>query len=524
MASRVSMTAVAAPDKPPVVLVEQSRELLRSVGFPAAIQDSAWGFENNSAYLNRPLQERAYDGAALQARYARHFWYREAPVLLERWSFLAPQLLHTVWSWDPWPRISNEVVIRLDREGRLQQLSAVPPQVRLEPARPADWGPLFKAAGFEPADWRADPPQWTPFYFGDTQVAFVPAKEQPSRAIRVEAASFRGRPVSFEVIYPWTVPRRDLGTIRTDRQRTADLAAVLFLSTMMVSAFLVARRNLRLDRADRRGALRVAIAVMGMTAVYQLLQEHHVPSIWELYLMLSGAGFTLFSGAVIGAFYLALEPYVRRIWPAVIVSWSRLLGGAVKDPLVARDVLIGCAAAGIIQTISLGGDFAIGAATGLLPLVDATQAPLMGLRFGAATVIQNAIWGLFLPLMFLLILLGMRKLLRREWAAVAVATVLIAVLLALPSSEPLVVLPFYLASNAAGFLLLARVGLVAGVASSFVSNTIAGFPLTWPPTAWNANIGLLGLGVCAALAIVAFKLATAPATSPARVRARLADS
>jgi hypothetical protein len=94
----------------------------------------------------------------------------------------------------------------------------------------------------------------------------------------------------------------------------------------------------------------------------------------------------------------------------------------------------------------------------------------------------------------------------------------------MPSSQPLVVLPFHLVSKAAKFLLLARVGLLAGVVSSFIANTLSSFPLTWPPTAWHANIGLLGLAVCAALAVVAFKLATAPATAPARARVRLADS
>ena len=40
--------------------------------------------------------------------------------------------------------------------------------------------------------------------------------------------------------------------------------------------------------------------------------------------------------------YIALEPYVRRRWPATLVSWSRLLAGGFRDPLVGRDVLVGC--------------------------------------------------------------------------------------------------------------------------------------------------------------------------------------
>ena len=39
--------------------------------------------------------------------------------------------------------------------------------------------------------------------------------------------------------------------------------------------------------------------------------------------------------------YLALEPWVRRRWPHAIISWSRLLSGQLRDPLVGRDILFG---------------------------------------------------------------------------------------------------------------------------------------------------------------------------------------
>ena len=45
-----------------------------------------------------------------------------------------------------------------------------------------------------------------------------------------------------------------------------------------------------------------------------------------------------------GMYYLALEPFVRRVWPRTLVSWSRVIGGRVRDPLVGRDVCIGVVA------------------------------------------------------------------------------------------------------------------------------------------------------------------------------------
>src|SRR4029079_10529515 len=39
--------------------------------------------------------------------------------------------------------------------------------------------------------------------------------------------------------------------------------------------------------------------------------------------------------------YLASEPYVRRFWPTVLISWQRLVDGQWRDSLVARDLALG---------------------------------------------------------------------------------------------------------------------------------------------------------------------------------------
>ena len=49
----------------------------------------------------------------------------------------------------------------------------------------------------------------------------------------------------------------------------------------------------------------------------------------------------LFGAALVWALYLAIEPYIRRHWPQAIISWSRLLAGRLRDPLLGRDLLIG---------------------------------------------------------------------------------------------------------------------------------------------------------------------------------------
>jgi hypothetical protein len=304
-----------------------------------------------------------------------YLWYRESPVLLERGDFLAPWFLYALSPFDPRPKYSGEVTVLLNRDGLLRDFTAVPEQRPASQPSATNWLVLFKAAGLDFAAFRTDVPQWTPLFYGDERVAWVPDADRDDHLVRVEAASFHGRPVNFMLIYPWTVSSRDAGTSRTAAQRTADLVIVLFISSVMLAAVIVARRNLRLDRADKRGAIRLAVGIMSLAWFGWLLDEHHVPAIWQLYLAMLGSGWALLAGTLVGAFYLALEPYVRRIWPATIISWSRAMAGDVRDPLVARDALIGLAVGAAIFTVWQCSFFVTGAVRAFFRRLMSTPLP-----------------------------------------------------------------------------------------------------------------------------------------------------
>ena len=49
--------------------------------------------------------------------------------------------------------------------------------------------------------------------------------------------------------------------------------------------------------------------------------------------------------------YLAIEPGIRRHWPDMLVSWTRLLGGCWKDPLVGRDIVLGTAVGALVALV-----------------------------------------------------------------------------------------------------------------------------------------------------------------------------
>ncbi|MDQ3803096.1 MAG: hypothetical protein M3416_04495 [Acidobacteriota bacterium] len=86
-----------------------------------------------------------------------------------------------------------------------------------------------------------------------------------------------------------------------------------------------------------------------------LVGADHVPSVvGELYLFWFGVAKALLRAGVVWVLYMALEPYVRRRFPELIISWSRLLAGDFRDPMVGRDILVGMLALLSLYVFRLG--------------------------------------------------------------------------------------------------------------------------------------------------------------------------
>src|SRR5207244_5835702 len=113
--------------------------------------------------------------------------------------------------------------------------------------------------------------------FADERAAWEGA--MPGRSdvrVRIEAAAYRGRPVSFLLIGPWTVPTRMQAVERPTAEKIGFAILFTLVIVLLAGALLLARYNVRLGRADRRGATRVAVFGVCTEMLAWLTGYHHV--------------------------------------------------------------------------------------------------------------------------------------------------------------------------------------------------------------------------------------------------------
>jgi serine/threonine-protein kinase len=499
-------------EKPPEVLAERAREILQSIGYFQPPVDTAIGFSEGSEFL-RYIAE--HDKSKMRwnnlETWAFEFWYRGSPrPLANLSSFFSSNLpiMGLISTHDPPLDVSGMTLVRLNPLGRLTEFTAVPPQVETPAAAASspDWTPLFSAAGLDPSKWTHMQPTWTPAVYSDARAAWTGSlAERPDIPMRIEAASYRGKPVYFELIGPWTRPERMQPYQQNAGERAGSMILIVLLLSFLLVGTLLARRNLRLGRGDRRGAFRLAGVFFATWAVAWFFGAHHVPDFNEVWLFLSVLSFGIAFSCFLWILYIALEPYVRRRWPTTLVSWTRLLAGGFRDPLVGRDVLAGClftAFASALERLAWFVPNWLGH-----PPTQPYSGPdwqFLGARPIIADISSTWCGALGIPLAQLFLLFLFRALLRKEWAA-AVAFVLLGTALGAASGQFAPVdLVIGLIVNGVAVFLLIRFGLLALVAAYEFNDFLGSFPLTTQMSSWYAGISLTGILLMAAMAFYGF--------------------
>jgi len=519
--SRTKLDQNLPLEKPPEVLAERAREIIKSLGYLDRPVDEAYGFDLNVS-LSQYAQELAKAGFKWELvktgqPLTIYHWFRQSP------RYLVPHGSVFVSASDPPTDVSGMTNIALDVRGRLVRFDHLPPQVEegsgtvvslVDHAQDAhaatDWNPLFTAAGLNSAGFKGATPRWVPAMFADERVAWEgPHPDHPEIPIRIEAAAYKNRPVHFEIIAPWDKPLRQEEQNLPSAQRTAGILIVALFFGVLVGAAFLGRRNLQLGRSDKKGAFKLAIFMFLTSVAGALIGAHHVPAPGgELELIFTLTALALFPAAFIWLIYIALEPHLRRRSPRLIISWSRLMAGGFRDPMVGRDLLIG-GLLGLGHTAAIYFGMLLPRWFGFVssPVASANPATLQGMRAVLAYFLGNiVVQNVFFALALLFLLLLLQIILRRDRLAAGALWIVAFALeaLAFASVGPRL---YWVASMLIATLVVisaARFGLLATIASNLFFNLSFFFPLTSDLSAWYTSAAFFPVVMMLALAIYGF--------------------
>jgi hypothetical protein len=268
----------------------------------------------------------------------------------------------------------------------------------------------------------------------------------------------------------------------------SEVGVVILALAMPVGGLLLARRNLRLGRGDRKGALRVAAFIFLSYGAARLFRADHVASFGdELWVLIKVFAYPALWALQVWVLYVALEPYARRRLPHVLISWKRLLSGHLRDPLVGRDLLLGVALGIILLNLTVAG----------LPLsawagyVAATPGPLVHgqtlaeMREVGFRLFVNQFSGVLFAMTFLFMLVLLRLVVRNQWAAALLWCWLVGG--PLVGEHPVTGWIFGVLRALAMLAVLTRGGLLMLAATLFTMFAAFEVPVTLDLGAWYAS-------------------------------------
>jgi tRNA A-37 threonylcarbamoyl transferase component Bud32 len=455
--------------KPPDALIDSARRILESAGYPSAGGDRAYRMTSDDEFAEYMTKDRTRD---LWGRLASLrpgilvFEYRQSPAAM-----VALNREGRVSATDPPLNVPGMTLVSVDSNGRLLSFVAVPPRQRpTAPAATVQWASFFAHAGGDFEQMRPVTPRWTPPTASDARFAWEGRFAGDPTPIRIEAASYGGKPVWFKIIGPWA-------SAAEKETSGAGAYVTIFFALLLPAALLIAgifaRRNVLRGRGDRRTASKLALFSAVMMTIAYLFRADHVTSATEYGLMDRGLANATWYALQVWLMYLALEPYVRRQWPHMLISWTRLFAGRFRDPMLGRDLLIGLCAGPAIVTFNL---LAVHAPSWfgqprLLPVNGLVSALIESrhLVYAFAVFPVDAVWvALFVLFLFLL----MFAVFRRRWVAILLVGLVMAMGFSGVSDGPVYQLTAGLACGVLFMFVLLRFGLLATVVTLFFSNLL----------------------------------------------------
>ena len=513
LGNSVMWRAQATRGNSPDQLTLKARDIVSKLGYPEEPADTAIGLQTypftqeQESYIdaNERLAADRWNSLTRLRQGPLYFWYRQSPAYLHPWD---SDTFGWVTENDPASTLVPGMIwLQLEPNGDLRFFQARPEEryVARDSAAPVDWGQVFGLAGLDMATFSPTDPTWTIPVQSDTQAAWIgPYPGRPDIPLRVEAASYAGRPVSFFIKAPWE--REPMTPIPPPNDAILFAIITSLFFVLLFGAIWLARKNMRRGRGDRRGATRLAFFTFGVTLLGWVLGADHNPIQTEFLNFLNvGLAQSMFVGGLVWLIYLALEPYVRRRWPETIVSWTRAIGGDVRNTLVGKHVLIGIAA-GTMTIVLMALQDVIGKSIHSAPNFSGSIQQWEGARAFVASGVLSSINASVIGSLFLFFLIFLiRVITRRRWLTCVIYASFFTLAFVTATTGSMVNVFLIAMNHLLLAVLMIRFGLLSMVVASWVGYVVRFTPLTTDLSAWHGGYTIAVFVLVFALAALAFQ-------------------
>ena len=489
--------------QPTGVLAVRAADLLaRSGSFTTLPKYSEEGFAQNAEHL-RHL--RVAGGERREGTSPIYFWRRWSPRLIE-----SPNVHNEIIAVNDPPFLApGQAAVLLDPAGRLIGLRALPADSIPAAGGPA-WSLLWSAAGLDSATFTPAPLARPVPAMCDSAAAWAGTLPWAGgEPVTVQMGASRGRLTHFTIVHDWGASTAAIDSLKSDPYANSDwVSFLLFTLIPLVASIVFAVRNLRARRGDWRGATRIAVFVIAMNLLEGLSTTRitEVGLLGALADLISGRayGHALMHGFEMWFAYVAIEPYVRRLWPHMLVGWSRLGSGRMRDPLVGRELLIGCGCGAVLVALRTIAPFA-SARFGLTRVPTLIEPVMLTSVTDLATTICNLAYSgsvcVLAALGMLVSVVVMRLLLRRTGLAVVIALIASTAAFAAAAAGdvgwPVAIIQSLATTTT--LLVFMRFGVLAGTTAMFVTIVLSSAVPSLDLSAWYADRALAPILVLAAI-------------------------
>lgn len=511
MSGRTRLYRAVGLPKSPELLQERAQNLIHDFGFLRKPYDTAMGWDIDATYLNYIEKADKTETRWSHADSTVHFWYRQTPTYFAVRQILGGGVQGHVSSSDPPMEDYGMIRIDLDPQGRMvyfEEKPTIAVPAEGTPIPTLDWNKVLTAAGFDPAACKPTQPKRNPPVFADTRMAWTaPMPERPDTTLTIEAAAYRGRPVSFLEEGPWT-PAPGTGGGQSQAQHISIIFAICILTSLLGGGIVLAWENYRKKRADLGGALRLAAFVLIMSIATWVIGATHIAGNWEAYSLTLELAWASLSALFLWMLYVALEPIARRRTPTLLISWNRMLAGNFRDPMIGRDLLAG-AALGVFSQVSGSLHFLYTGLRGWPP--PAPDGSAFAILVGGRTVFAQPssalVSSIFNGLAVMLMLVILQMLFRNRWIGAVAFMALFVARVALQGGT-LFDDVIQTIDIALVVMLILRFGLLAFTIYIFVQQMMNA-PITPDTSAWYAWMGFLGVAIIGAMIVYGARTALA---------------